>query len=121
MRTGLRESKFERAARAAILYIEAHAALVAAGTSRERPRAARVLADAWLELIRACTAIKEENRVTATETEAKEITAEQRVHADLHAVGERELEELKEKEDEGGEICSVCLVRGCRIGPMAGG
>jgi hypothetical protein len=64
--------------------------------------------------------------VTATETET-EVTAEQRVHADVHDVSEEKLAKIQKTSEQemdttsGGEICGVCHVKGCRIGPMVRG
>lgn len=65
--------------------------------------------------------------MTATEVETT-VTAEQAVHADIYGMTSSELEKLKAKEeeqkkqpDQGGEICSICHVKGCRIGPMLRG
>jgi hypothetical protein len=69
--------------------------------------------------------VEEGDVMAATEvvTEA-EATAEQRVHAQLHGIEDEELEEMAKYEpqnDDGGEVCGICGVRGCRIGPMVRG
>lgn len=62
-----------------------------------------------------------------TETEQETIT-EQEIHARVYDVSSDELEKIKAlanlqvpKSDDGGEICGVCVVKGCRIGPMLRG
>lgn len=45
---------------------------------------------------------------------------EQAVHADIYDVSKEELAQ-KQKEDNGGSLCTICYVKGCRIGPMGRG
>lgn len=66
-----------------------------------------------------------------TETEQETVT-EQEIHARVYDITPAELEKIKalanlqkaykaELPSGGGEICGVCMVKGCRIGPMLRG
>lgn len=57
-----------------------------------------------------------------TDTEqTTEKQVQQRVHADLYNVPDRKLEELQKQEPSNGRLCTICKVKGCRIGPMGRG
>ena len=50
--------------------------------------------------------------------------AEQERHADVYGVSREDLTKKQQEEKKpgnGGEICSICHVKGCRIGPMLRG
>lgn len=53
--------RYRTAALAARAYLAAHKGLVDAGTTPERPEAARRLAEAWLVLNKACAELPEES------------------------------------------------------------
>lgn len=62
-----------------------------------------------------------------TDTEILQIVnVEQEVHADIYDVSKEDLEKKREearkiKTDNGGIICTICYIKGCRIGPMGRG
>lgn len=60
-------------------------------------------------------------------TQVEQVTQqeiEQEVHADIYNVSKEDLEKKRKeqaKSDDGGSICTICYVKGCRIGPMGRG
>jgi hypothetical protein len=61
--------------------------------------------------------------MTSTEQETRtEAQIAQEVHADVYDVLSKRLEELRKEEPKnGGDLCSICKRKGCRIGPMMRG
>lgn len=61
--------------------------------------------------------------MTSTEQETRtEEQIAQEVHADVYDVPDKKLQELRAQEpSNGGDLCSICKRKGCRIGPMMRG